>query len=73
MKLIRQREREREREREMSISGEEHVHRTLCEEDPGVFEDSGAANGAKVQLVRVMKSESVSCSVVSDCLQLQGL
>ena len=57
----------------MSVPGEEHVHRTLCEEDPGVFEDSGAANGAKVQLVRVMKSDSVSCSVVSDFLQPQGL
>ena len=50
MKLIRQRE--RESEREMSIPGEEHVHRTLCEEDTGIFEDSGAANGAKVQLAR---------------------
>lgn len=65
MKLIRQRER--------SIPGEEHVHRTLCEKDPGVFEDSGAANGAKVQLVRAMKSARVSCLVVSDCLQSQGL
>ena len=34
--------------RERSVPGEEHVHRTLCEKDPGVFEDSGAANGAKV-------------------------
>ena len=71
MKLIRQRE--RESEREMSIPGEEHVHRTLCEEDTGIFEDSGAANGAKVQLVRAVKSDSVSCSVVSDSLQPQGL
>ena len=40
-------ERERERERGMSVTGEELVQRPLCEKDPGIFEDLGAASGAR--------------------------
>ena len=38
---------ERERERGMSVPGEELVQRPLCEKDPGIFEDLGAASGAR--------------------------